>query len=102
MTTAFQSDSQKELFDATIKELEDLGYNDDLLERNYRFPDYFRVGVPERTAAAATFGQTPPSYRTACFGVLVAGRNGNEGQSLVESCRALGAPVHLEVRRDQA
>src|SRR6266545_724749 len=101
MITTFQSDSQKELFDATTQELESIGYSGDLLEIDYRFPDYFRAGVPERTAAAAAFGQTPPSYRTACFGVLVAGQNSHEGKNLVESCRALGAPLHFEVRLDR-
>ena len=45
--------------------------------------------------AAAAFGQTPVSYDSACMGVVQA--NGLRSQSLINRCRALGAPIILEV-----
>ncbi len=101
MTVYFQSVAQENLFNATVAELEELGYRDDLLERDYLFPDYFQDGTPERNIPAAAFGQTPVSYKTACFGVLLADRNGRQGERLVASHRALGAPLHFEVRADR-
>lgn len=101
MIASFHSDTQEELFATVISELEGLGYRGELLERGYPFPDYFQDGIPERKVPVAAFGQTPASYRTACFGVLLADRSGLRGKQLVESYRALGAPIHFEVSDDR-
>jgi N-6 DNA Methylase len=98
MAASFQSTAQEETFNAVISELEEIGYKGELLEKDYRFPDYFKDGTPERIIPAAAFGQTPTSYKTACFGVLLADRNGQQGLPLIESYRSLGAPFHFEVR----
>src|SRR5436190_17345845 len=102
MTVSFVSAAQEELFNALILQLDALGYRGDLLERNYRFPDYLADdGVPEREVPAAAFGQTPVSYRTACFGVLLSGTDGKRGEELVRRYRALGAPLHFELHDDR-
>lgn len=101
MPAIFQSASQEDLFHTTIRELDRLGYSGELLELGYRFPDYFQDNLPERIVPAAAFGQSPPSYKTACFGVLLARPNGNHGCRSVELHRALGAPFQLEVQQDR-
>jgi hypothetical protein len=77
-----------------IAALEQLGYRGPRLEMNYAFPDWFARGKV-RTLYAAAFAQTPVSYETACIGVAQA--NGLCGKALVNSLRALGAPVLLEI-----
>ena len=79
MTASFLSTGQEDLFDTTVAELRQLGYNGELSEENYRFSDYFDEHLEERTVPFAAFGQTPPSYTTACFGVLLA--NGTDRKS---------------------
>src|SRR5438477_5138170 len=101
MAAHFQSSNQEELFNATVAELQQLGYNNDRLQLDYGFRDYFQDELPERTVPAAAFGQTPVDYKTACFGVLLTGEHGYYGRALVESCRALGAPLHFEVHQDR-
>lgn len=71
-----------------------MGYHDVLLEENYKFPDWFSGGE-EWSVAAAAFGQTPISYDSACIGVVPANRL--DRQRLINKCRALGAPIMLEV-----
>jgi len=82
-------------YGAVIDGLRAIGYQGGLLEENYAFRDYFTRQKPERIVAAATFGQTPPSYESACIGVALT--NGDREQGLVNTLRALGAPVVLEV-----
>ena len=77
-----------------IAGLEQLGYRGPRLERNYSFPDWF-AGQEIRTLSAAAFAQTPVSYETSCIGV--AEGNGLRGLRLVNSLRAFGAPVLLEI-----
>lgn len=77
-----------------IAGLRSIGYHGPLLEEDYKFPDWFSGG-DERSVAAAAFGQTPISYDSACIGVVQA--NGLREQELVNKCRALGAPIILEV-----
>jgi len=74
--------------------LQALGYRGPLLAENYAFPDWFAHQNERRTIAAA-FGETPISYESACIGVVRAGTI--RGQDLVNSYRALGAPVLLEI-----
>lgn len=82
-------------FAKVVDGLHDIGYQDVLLEENYKFIDYFTSRKEERQIAAAAFGQTPISYDSACIGVALA--NGLREQALVNEFRALGAPIILEV-----
>lgn len=75
--------------------LKALGYVGPLLELDYKFADWFSPGADEWSVDAAGFGQTPSSYDSACIGVVRA--NGLSRESLVNKCRALGAPIILEV-----
>ena len=83
----------------TLAGLREIGYQGPLLEEKYKFPDWFTRGREEREVAFATFGQTPISYDSACIGV--AASNGLCGAALVDQYRALGAPVFLEIARDE-
>jgi len=90
--------ADQNLFQNTVTQvisgLRSIGYNGALLEEDYKFPDWFSGG-DEWAVAAAAFGQTPVSYDSACIGVVQS--NGLRQQSLVNRCRALGAPIILEV-----
>ncbi|MGA2991133.1 MAG: N-6 DNA methylase [Candidatus Korobacteraceae bacterium] len=77
-----------------IEGLRRIGYHGALLEKDYKFPDWFSGGH-EWSVAAAAFGQTPISYDSACIGVVES--NGLREQSLINKCRSLGAPIILEV-----
>lgn len=79
-----------------IAGLRGLGYSNSLLQEEYGFTDWFSVGSrQERTIRAAAFGQTPISYDTALIGIALS--NGVSGSALVNSVRALGAPILLEI-----
>lgn len=78
-----------------VSGLRTIGYQGNLLEENYKFPDWFSSRSEEWSVAAAAFCQTPVSYDSACIGVAC--DNGLCGVELVNKCRALGAPVLLEV-----
>src|SRR5258708_7795530 len=79
--------------------LRQIGYQGALLEENYAFADWFTRGLEHRTAAAVAFGQTPVSYESACVGVAFS--NGIREQHLVNQFRSLGAPILLEIDRDE-
>jgi hypothetical protein len=98
MNVHFKSDQQAVLFNAILRNLQSLGYRDELLQRDYTFVDWFEPNNPERMVPAAAFGQTPQSYDSACFAVVLS--NGSCGLPLVGQCRALGAPYAFEVRDD--
>lgn len=100
MPDQFLSKRQERLFRLTVDELERLEYRGPLLQRGYAFRDYFRDDLPERKVPAAAFGQTPASYETACFGVLLSGHDGKRDGELVRDYRALGAPFHFEIEED--
>jgi hypothetical protein len=89
--------SNKKAFDEVTTQLGKLGYRNELLEKWYKFPDYF-ANKTERVIPAVAFGQTPTSYETACIAVL--NPNGAKGRALVNQCRALCSPVALEVDKD--
>jgi hypothetical protein len=99
MTARSDSPTQAELFDAVLSALGGAGYSDQLLQRDYRFADYFTPDLATVTAPAAAFGQTPAGYDSACFAVLLAG--GKTGIELIRDYRALGAPRAFEVRSDR-
>lgn len=95
----FKTDQQQRLFLALRSELEaNAGYRAELIAECYRFTDWFDPSLPERTAPAALFGRTPPSYDNACFALLLT--NGKQGRDLVEGFRALGAPHAFEIGDD--
>lgn len=85
-------------FHIVKNELQDLGYSDDLLQENYAFDDASSVQTKELYLPLGAFAQWPPSYRTACIGVLQA--NGNNGPQFVSSYHTFGAPMFLEVHED--
>jgi hypothetical protein len=82
-------------FQILKKELPRLGYSGDLLQENYVFDDASAAEKKELCIPLGAFAQWPPSYRTACIGVIQA--NGNSGTGFVSSYRAFGAPMFLEV-----
>jgi len=91
MPTLFTDKSYEEV----LSGLGRIGYRGNRLERNYRFADYFHPQRQPREIAAAAFGQTPISYDSACIGIALV--NGLREQPLVNSLRALGAPIILEI-----
>jgi hypothetical protein len=93
-TVSTDSHISDAILSTLVAGLEQLGYRGSRLERNYSFPDWFR-GQEIRTLSAAAFAQTPPSYETACIGVVIA--NGSAGMPLVNSLRGFGAPLLLEI-----
>jgi hypothetical protein len=99
MPLRFDSNSQETLFEAIRGNLGRIGYSDALLATDYRFGDYFSSDPVERLAPAAAFGQTPPSYQTACFAVLLTSDR-RRGVELIQQYRALGAPLAFEVSDD--
>jgi type I restriction-modification system DNA methylase subunit len=98
VSDTFASEQHEKLFRAVLYQLDLLGYEDELLCRSYKFTDWFQNHAPPRVAPAAAFGNTPQSYDTACFAVLLP--NDRLGAELVTDYRALGAPIALEVRED--
>lgn len=86
-------------FQIVKNELQNLGYSGDLLQENYAFDDASENQINELRIPLGAFAQWPPSYRTACIGVLQA--NGNAGPQFVSSYRAFGAPMFLEVHEDR-
>jgi len=76
-----------------------IGYKGEMIAQNYWFADFStgRDYCPKQIPLA-TFAQTPPSYRNACFGVVFS--NGLQGAALVDGHRALGAPQIFEVNED--
>jgi type I restriction-modification system DNA methylase subunit len=85
-------------FQIVKKELGALGYSGDLLQENYVFDDASDDRTKELRLPLGAFAQWPPSYRTACIGVIQA--NGNAGPRFVSSYHAFGAPMFLEVHED--
>lgn len=77
------------------KEFAQIGYSRDGIIRDYTFADVMAPKGQQRQVALAAFTQTPPSYRTAAFGVIC-----EEGPDVTQSlmdCRALGAPLLLSI-----
>lgn len=91
MPTLFTDKPYEEL----VAGLKRIGYTGNRLERNYSFTDYFHPQRQTREIAAAAFGQTPVNYDSACIGIALV--NGLREQALVNSLRALGAPIVLEI-----
>jgi len=80
--------------------LRDIGYQDSLLKQEYSFVDLRTDNYEIRTVQLAAFAQEPPSYRNACFGVVISPHDGYED---VMDYMALGAPqiftLHPETQK---
>jgi hypothetical protein len=87
------------LLDRIEGEFLKLGYREVALRRNYAFSDVWGEGGATCHVDFAAFTQTPPSYRSAAFGVIeVAAESAAEA---IRARRALGAPVFLVIEPDQ-
>ncbi|MBM4027548.1 MAG: SAM-dependent DNA methyltransferase [Planctomycetes bacterium] len=95
----FKNQKHERIFRQVIHGLQGLGYKGGLIQEGYRFPDLFLPEAPVRLLPAAAFGREPPSYDTACPAIVIPDHKG--GVELVSECRALGAPVALEVADDR-
>lgn len=73
-----------------------IGYADDALLEGYAFADVMAAGGDTRSVALAAFTQTPPSYRTAAFGVI----QGDLDGANLSPYRALGAPAIFVISGD--
>jgi len=99
MLVQFKSEAHEKVFTDVLSGLQSIGYTEGMLARDYEFGDWFSALRETRTAPAAAFGASPPSYENACFSILIP--NGVQGQELIFSNRALGAPFALEVHQDR-
>jgi len=72
--------------------LMDIGYQDNLLIRNYAFSDFLSNSHHKRQIELAAFAQEPLSPRSACFGATVPA---NDSAEAIELYQALGAPQIL-------
>jgi len=73
----------------------EIGYKRHLIRKDYQYADLFSTGgsgVPLRSVGRAVFGQEPPDYRSACFGIQLA-EPGRPSDSVVKELRAFGAPM---------
>ena len=77
--------------DALKVEFESLGYESEALIEGYTFADVLASDGNQRRVELAAFTQTPASYRTAAFGVVL----GNGARQPIDllALRALGAPL---------
>ncbi|MXZ03305.1 MAG: SAM-dependent DNA methyltransferase [Chloroflexi bacterium] len=87
-----------ELYVRIKQELVDTGYVGSLIQEDYAFADILSSEYAVESIPLAAFAQDPPSYRNACFGIVMS--NGKAGPPLVTGCRSLGAPQVFEVRHD--
>ena len=78
-----------------------IGYTDQLVQQDYVYADILaHVGeYKTKTIPLAVFSQTPFSYKTASFGVIIS--NGRSGHESVQECRSLGAPQIIEVTTNE-
>lgn len=81
---------------AVAANLDAIGYAADALLPDYSFADVLSVDGRTRSVKLAAFTQTPPSYRTAAFGVVEAGAGGFD----IDGLRALGAPLVFAIAGD--
>ena len=78
---------------AIVSGLGAIGYPAEALLSDYSFADVLSPAGETRQVALAAFTQTPPSYRTAAFGVVEARSGGCDLSGL----RSLGAPMIFAV-----
>lgn len=72
-----------------------IGYADHLLLRDYQFADFCSSSAIDRQIDLAIFGQEPPDYRSACFGIRAG--EGLDDVTKILPFRALGAPQIFNV-----
>lgn len=70
---------------------QDAGYRPEAVVRDYAFADVLAESNETRTVPLVAFTRTPPSYRSAAFGVVEG--YGRLAVDLVQEHRALGAPL---------
>ena len=90
---------QVELFDRIRASFQNIGYTGELIKENYSYVDVSDDQDPVKSIPLATFSQSPPSYRTASFGV--AASNGHASAEFIQKFRSLGAPQIFEVSVDK-
>ena len=73
-----------------------VGYDEALLLERYQFADVLASEYAVREADLAAFAQDPPSYRSACIGLMYS--NERTGAGEVAQYRSLGAPQVFEIR----
>jgi len=78
-----------------------IGYTDQLVQVDYVYADILahEGEYTTKTIPLAVFSQTPFSYKTASFGVIIS--NGRSGHESVQECRSLGAPQIIEVATNE-
>ena len=91
----FKSSAQQNNYRSILTGLQSAGYGQGLLFEDYAYTDFLTPHSPTRIVPAAAFGRTPPSFDTACIGVLLA--NERQPPDIADSYRAFGAPVAFEV-----
>lgn len=82
--------------------LQSLGYPADLVRSNYRFSNLLAAtdGGGFNTIDLAAFAINPPSYSSACLGVVVAPQAGVTAE-YIQSYKLLGAPRLLVLEEDE-
>ena len=75
------------------------GYRNEAIVRDFAFADVLDPDNPTRRVDLATFTHTPPSYRSAAFAAIPASTG--ETASLVDTHRALGAPLLFVIDRER-
>ena len=100
----FHSPAQEHLYRRVLQGLESVGYapyNDyvgPFLKEDYSFTDWFVEANPQRRLKAIAFAQSPPSYSTATFSVILADQR--SGVELVKESEGVGrAPTHSRSER---
>lgn len=81
--------------------LQKIGYQDDLLLPDYKFRNFLKKSPKQGSIGQielAAFAQTPPSFRSACFGVTLPS---DENASSIIGFRALGAPQVLALHPEK-
>lgn len=73
-----------------------LGYRPEAICYDYRFSDFIAESPVTRRAPLAVFTQSPPSYRSAAFGVLTV-LDSATAAAAVDAHRSLGAPVFFAI-----
>ncbi len=77
-----------------------IGYQKQLIRRDYTFADLFSANKESRTIALAAFAQEPTSYRSACLGVALTSPRCFDDPREIAQYRSLGAPQIFSISGD--
>jgi len=77
-----------------------IGYQEQLMRRDYTFADMFATNKESRTIKLAAFAQEPVSYRSACLGVTVTPQRCFDDPREIALFRSLGAPQIFSINCD--